>query len=228
MGSFVHCAVLEKDELEKRYFVLDLDERPVKDKDFRNTENKQWKIQQYEYAAGKTVVDSEMNRACQNMVTSLYEDEESRRLITEAEEKEKILKWKYAGLKFTGIEDLSGEKFIADLKTCGNAEPNKARRDMWNHGYYRQGGMYLDGEMNGDYVGDPHKRVYFIYVETVEPYCVSVHELQEEVIATGLKEYRMLAQELKSCIDNDQFPGYSYRTINGTFDVYIPAFMNDE
>lgn len=228
LGSLVHCLALDKEKLTKDFQLLDLTEMPEPEKDFRTKVNREWKNSILENANGKTVIDSNMMEQAKNMANSLYEDDEARRLLQEGKEFEKEFKWKYQGIQCHGIKDISNEEFIAELKTTRNAEPWKFQRDLFSFGYYRQGGMYLDGEMKGNFVGDPHKRFYFIAVESVEPYGVSVHELDAEVITFGVSEYRNLLTQLKECIESDYFPSYQHRNINGIFDVFLPNFiLND-
>jgi len=225
LGGLVHTMALQKEKLEKEYFLLDFANKPHPDKNFVNADNRDWKKAEIEAAGKKTVIDSDIMQTAKHMVEALYADDVARDLFQQGKVFEKPIQWKIFGLNCYGIQDISSPDFIAELKTTRNADPWAFQRDLFKLGYYRQGGMYLDGEMKGEMVGDPHKRFYFIAVENTEPYGVSVHELEEEVITFGVSEYRRLAQNLKDCITSDWFPSYQYRIINNSFDVFLPNYM---
>lgn len=226
LGSVAHCLALEPQNFDKEYFLLDTRQRPVKDKDFRTKANQEWKEEQIAQAGALTVVDKETYDNAFNCVESLRNDPVASKYLQG--EKEAVIEWDSVGLHFKGIRDISSEQYIVDLKFTNNADPFIFQRYMRSEGIYRQGGMYLDGEMGGNFTGDPHKRVFFIAVETAPPYGVSVHELDYEVIIDGVNEYRRLGEQLKDCIQAGHFPSYSFRTINETFDFMRPNFLPTE
>lgn len=223
-GSLAHALSLNQ-PLDK-FFIFDPKERPEPDKTFGSTKNKEWKAALFEHNKDRMVIDTETKAECQAMRDALYNDSEARKYLTG--EYEAGLKWNCLGLQFYGIRDISSDTYIVDLKFVQSADPRDFRRYLFREGLYRQGGMYLDGEMEGQFTGDPHKRVIFIAVEQTPPYGVSVNELDLETIMYGINEYRMLAGNLKSCIDANDFPSYSYRNINGSFDITLPAFHESE
>lgn len=228
MGSLCHCLALEKQEFDNDFFLLDLDQRPIPEKDFRTKVNAEWKDEQTALAGNKILVDSNQLAKASKAVEAVYTNEVSRPFMQAGKEFESKLKWRCLGLDFLGIRDITSDEFIVDLKFVNDADPYVFKRYLFANGVYRQGGMYLDGEMEGEFTGDPHKRVLFIAVETDEPFGVSVHELQPEVISFGISEYRMLAQQLKMCLDADYFPSYQHRSINGSFDVFLPTYIASE
>lgn len=229
LGSVAHCLALEKAEFENTFFMLDVDSRPEPTKDFRNAKNRDWKMEQMSgVSKDLTIVSSAIVTQAKNMVEALYTNHVSRKYMQEGKEFESELKWSCLGLDFMGIRDITSDEFIADLKFVSNADPFAFQRTLFKDGIYRQGGMYLDGEMNGEFTGDPHKRILFIAVEQAEPHGVSVHELDLEVITFGINEYRMLASQLKTCLDNDYFPSYDHRSIDGTFTANLPTFIATE
>ena len=225
-GSLAHALAL-KQPLDRFYF-LDVKERPEPNKTFASNLNKAWLKQIEEQCAElkQEIVYPETLDECTKMVESLYRDKIAVRYLEGQFEAK--LEWMSMGLKFMGIRDISSDTFIADLKFVQSADPRDFRRYLFREGLYRQGGMYLDGEMGGQMTGDPHKKVLFIAVENSAPYGVSVHELQQEVIDYGVNEYRRLAEQLHDCIEADHFPSYSFRTINETFDVTLPLYHESE
>lgn len=228
LGSLSHCLSLQKDKFNEGFHLMDLEQMPLPDKDFRTKVNSVWRDEQIEAAGSKIIIDTDQLTKCKKMVEALYNDSVAVKYLQSGSQFESKLEWSCLGLKFLGIRDITSDEFIADLKFVNNADPFVFKRYLFNEGIYRQGGMYLDGEMNGEFTGDPHKRVLFIAVENDEPFGVSVHELQEEVINFAISEYRMLAQQLKMCLDADYFPSYQHRSINGSFDVFLPTYIATE
>ena len=228
LGSAFHCLALEKEKFEARYYVFDLSEMPEPEKDFRTNVNREWRDEQIAIAGDKEVINTDQLEVCKNGIQALYKNDEAVKYIQSGIEFESELTWKSNGLEFYGIRDIVGDDFICDLKFVNNADPFVFQKNLLRDGVYRQGGMYLDGELGGKYTGDPHKNVIFIAVESSPPYGVSVHQLDVEVIGFGVNEYRFLARQLKDCLDTDIFPSYDFRSIHGHFEVYLPNYMATE
>lgn len=227
LGSFAHCLQLQKEKIGEKYLIV-TDNKPIADRDYRAAKNRDWKLEweaKAEEAKLELIMPEILARAF-GAVDALKNDSEAPRFLEG--DKEAKLEWDCLGLKFLGIRDISSDTFITDLKFVNNADPRVFQRELWKNGIPRQGGMYLDGEMGGEFTGEPHKQVYFIAVETEPPYGISVNELTYETINFGVNEYRSLAAGLKSCMDANHFPSYSYRNINGTFDVELPNFVMTE
>lgn len=228
LGKLAHCLALERDKFKENFMFIDVKKRPEPGMNFNSTKNKEWKAALINEASEKKLdlVTNEMFDEASNMVLALNEDSEARKFLQG--EKESKLQWEFLGFKFLGIRDITSDEYIVDLKFVQNADPRAFQNYLFREGIYRQGGMYLDGEMKGEFTGEPHKRMIFIAVENKAPYGVSVHELDFEVINAGVNEYRRLAEQLKMCIDNNHFPSYQFRSVVGTFDVSLPTFLPTE
>jgi len=214
LGSLTHTTILQKEKLTDDYYVIDPAQRPDPNMTFAANVNKVWKADQIAIAGTMEIVTPDQMKEAENMANALYDNARARELLQCGKEFEKKIYWKYHGIECMGIEDISAPEFIADLKTCQDASPRKYQKDIFNTGAYRQGGMYLDGEMGGSFVGDPFKEFYFIAVESSPPYGVSVHCLSEEVISFGLGRYRFLVELLKTCVDHNDFEGYEFHLMN--------------
>lgn len=228
LGKVAHCLALQPEKFKDQFVIYDEKKRPRPDMNFNGKENRKWRNDLIEQAkASKLIlVDKETHDHATNMVHELKRDFEAKKWLDG--EYEKDLRWKFLGFTFYGIRDITHNDYIVDLKFVQSADPFVFQRYLFREGVYRQGGMYLDGEMNGQFTGEPHKRVIFIAVESSPPYGVSVHELDYEVINAGVNEYRRLSEQLKECIDANFFPSYSFRSISGTFDVTLPNFLPTE
>lgn len=227
-GALCHCLALEPETIKDQFVIFDEKKRPRPDMNFNGKENKEWKAELIEQAekSNLDLVTKEMFDGASNAVAALKEDGEAKKWLEGETEKE--LRWKFLGFDFLGIRDITSDKYIVDLKFVQSADPFVFQRYLFREGIYRQGGMYLDGEMNGEFTGEPHKRVIFIGVEYAPPYGVSVHELDYEVINAGVNEYRRLSEQLRECIEAEYFPSYNFRSVTGTFDVTLPNFLPTE
>lgn len=227
-GSAAHCLALQHDKFKNQFVVFDAMKRPKPDMNFNGKENKEWKqnLEQQAKDGGLELISKDLFDEVSNAVDALKNDYEAKKWLDG--EVETKLTWKSMGLNFLGIRDITNDDYIVDLKFVQSADPFIFQRYLFREGVYRQGGMYLDGEMKGEFTGEPHKRVIFIGVETKPPYGVSVHELDYEVINAGVNEYRRLGEQLKECIDAGHFPSYSFRSVTGTFDVTLPNFLPTE
>jgi hypothetical protein len=223
LGSFGHALILEPETIDRKFLIVDIDSMPEPTKDFRTKANADWKRQLYEDAGERIVVLPETFDIATRCVDATLNEPEARRYL--AGIKEEQIFWSYASLECTGILDIRGDGYVADLKFLRSADPRDFARDLFKNGRYRQGGMYLDGLHGGEFVGDPDYDFVFIAVETEEPHGVSVHRLDTEVIALGVSEYRSLARQLNDCLQADYFPGYMHRSISGAFDVTLPNWM---
>lgn len=228
LGSLSHCLALEKDKLKDKFIIFDDNKRPEPSMNYGSKKNKEWKAALANEAKENKMelVSKEIHDQAINMVDALQSDSEAKKWLDG--EYEAKLEWKFLGFNFLGIRDITHDDYIVDLKFVQSADPFVFQRYLFKEGVYRQGGMYLDGEMKGEFTGEPHKRVLFIAVENKPPYGVSVHELDFEVINAGVNEYRRLAEQLRECIDAGHFPSYNFRSIEGRFDVNLPNFLPTE
>ena len=227
-GSVTHALAFEPDQVEKEFYVFDKSQMPYPASTLTKRENKAWKEDQLQLADGRDLVTPEQLLKAQRMLNEVWDHPRARELMEAKGKYEKEKNWQYSGVKCMGKLDKVTPAFIMDLKTVRDASPRKFQRTLFNEGTYRQGGMYLDGDMGGVYVGDNSKEFYYIAVENEEPHAVSVHRLTPEVIAFGLGRYRHFVDGLKTCLEFNDFPGYDFHLIENEFDVDMPYFTPGE
>ncbi len=212
-GNLFHCLVLEPKKALERYWTLDDSERPFPESTYAKKENKLWKEEQLIANEGKIIMSSEDMAKTKLMRDAVLNDPISGPLIkATGNEFEKKIKWKESGVPCSGILDIRNDLFLADLKTCQNADPDEFKRDIVKYKYFRQGAMYLAGEKFGRFDYEEKKPFFFIAVEKTEPFGVSVIKLSDEFISEGLINYRPLLKSLKVCIDKDDWPGYYFKS----------------
>lgn len=221
-GSMVHCLVLEPNDFENRYAVLD-------DKDIciqiggakpRATKAyKEWKEIFLQEIGEREPVTPEAFLFAQIIADNVINNRASKKVFRQIEVKEHPVEWEYKNFKFKGFIDGMSDKIVFDLKTCASAKPKKFQRDIIDKGYYLQAAMYLTalGRML------PY---YIIAVDTKGG--VSVHKLHNHLIEHGLKEYEKLLDEFNKCILIDGFDqSYDFfaESYDGIFTADKPAYL---
>lgn len=232
-GSAFHCYVLENDKFKDQYSVLDESLKPVPGKDYRTVANKEWKDKFYSDSLlqGKTVLSPDELERIKAMSDKLYSVDPSKELLEYTRNKyEQTLEWKWHGINCKGKCDIINDFCLVDLKTTENADPVEfAKTVIWNE-YYRQAGMYLDGDSGGKINYNAKKDFYFIAIEKSPPYGVSVHICSKELVEKGVEEYRSLVEQYKACFKNDLWESYQYKALSrfdGVFELDLPYYLKD-
>lgn len=197
-GTMIHCAILEPQELEKRYCILDKSMLPVPDADFRNTDNKKFKaeFEAKAQADGKEIIDpNEWDNLLAHRDLA-YSNEVIAPYLTNLVKKEDFAQWEFAGFKWRGVRDGVGKSYILDLKTVADADPARIRwicedqKYHWQQFLYKQspdvGAFYtslnllVDGDMG-----------------------ISMFEISWSKLAKAEAELLRLLEKFKMCIDQN-------------------------
>ena len=191
LGSLVHCAVLEPEELHKRYSTC----LP------RNT--KAGKEQAAELAAAgiEAVTESDMDLALA-MAASVRSHPVAAELLSVGIAEQSVW-WDDAatGLRCKCRPDWVNGLTIVDLKTTTDASPAGFARSVAQYGYHTQQAHYLDS-----HIAD---RFIFLAVEKTYPYAVAVYELDADAVAVGKQLQQSSLQAIANCKDAQAWPGYT-------------------
>jgi hypothetical protein len=227
IGSMVHCLVLESKSFMYRYSVYDEAMRPVKDKDFRNADNKKWK-DEYTANAGDRIV---ISKKAANKALAMAESVERNPAAVD------LLKGGYAEHSFyTKIrthEDFDFDarirpdyfvpgSYFVSLKTTKDASPAGWKRQCVNYSYDAKEAFYmrvlrkLPPEMRPE-------RGYFIGVENVGPaYETVVYDMNMGVDAedspffqSGIAKMNLAFDRLRDLRLNNNVRGYDETAENG-------------
>lgn len=106
---------------------------------------------------------------------------------------------------------------IVDVKTCQDASLLEFERSIFNFGYHRQAGLYLDGARARKL---PAKRFIIVAVEKTAPFAVGVYRLTDGVTDAGLAQARSLLRRYAECTRTGSYPGYPDRVQ----DISIPPW----
>lgn len=221
IGGATHTVLLEPDTFKKNYYVLNENDRPEPEKDFRSSKNKQWKEEIMEAYSHKSIITVKEYDMIMLMMEQMQKNDQVKELLKDSTYEQEVF-WTdpETGLACKKKVDISNTSFRADYKTTDNADPFKWQKKAWSFDYYRQAGFYdLD---------EP-KEFWFIAQEKTAPYGISVHKCTPDMINYGKDESMKLLHQIKACIDADFWPSYEIKTPvdkkQDYFDFEIPGWV---
>jgi hypothetical protein len=191
LGSLVHCAVLEPDELLQRYGVAP----------DRRTKAGKEQAERMATEGMEAVSESDMALAL-SMASSVRQHPAAYALLAQGKAEQSFW-WDDAttGLRCKCRPDWYYGSTVVDLKTTTDASPSGFARSVATFRYHVQASHYLAGLHGAE-------RFVFIAVEKTAPYAVAVYELDAEAMAAGnelrLRDLRMIAD----CRATGEWPGY--------------------
>jgi hypothetical protein len=191
LGTLVHCAVLEFDELLHRYGVCGP----------RNT--KAGKEQAAAMAAEGIEAVSETDMLTALSIAVAVHEHPAASLLLHSGKAEQSFWWddKTTGLRCKCRPDWMTGTTLVDLKTTADASPRGFARSVAAYRYHVQANHYLDG------VGA--ERFIFIAVEKTYPFAVGVYELDAAAMAHGEDLRRRNLATIADCRAINEWPGYS-------------------
>lgn len=112
--------------------------------------------------------------------------------------------WKRARLDW--IPSGYGRPLVAELKTCASASPLAVTKAVADFGYYLQAAWYREGlyALGGDLPD-----VLLVFVQTTEPYLVTVADLDPEALAAGAARARLASEIYRDCTAAGTWPAWS-------------------
>lgn len=191
LGTLVHCAVLEPDELLQRYGVCGP----------RNTKAGKEQAERMAADGIEAVTNSDMALAL-SMAASVREHPFAAALLADGKAEQSFW-WddKATGQRCKCRPDWYQGNTLVDLKTCQDASPGAFARACATFGYHTQAAHYLNGTFADRFV--------FIAVEKTYPYAVGVYELDGDAMAAGAEQCRIGLQTISDCRAINEWPGYT-------------------
>jgi exodeoxyribonuclease VIII len=190
LGSLTHCAVLEPDELAKRYGIAP----------DRRTNAGKAIAAEMEASGIEAVTSTDMEQAMA-MAASVRSHQAAAALLRDGKAEQSFW-WDDAatGLRCKCRPDWYNGTTIADLKTTTDASPKGFAKSVAQWRYHVQQNHYLAGTFA--------ERFVFIAVEKTYPYAVGVYELDETAALHGETERRNNLQTIADCRAISEWPGY--------------------
>jgi len=204
LGSLTHCAVLEPDELSKRYGITP---------DRRSNAGKALAAEM-EATGIEAVTAQEMEQALA-MAASVRSNSTAALLLSNGAAEQSFW-WDdvSTGLRCKCRPDwLSADgATIVDLKTCQDASPAGFAKAVAQWSYQVQAVHYLCGTLATRFV--------FVAVEKTAPYAVGVYELDAAAMVHGAVLRHTNLQRIQDCRAINEFPGYT----DGIETIQLPGW----
>lgn len=204
-GSVTHCLILEPDEFNERYIVVNKPDR-------RTKEGKaQWAdILAEVEATGKEIVPQDMFDTANRVKDFCYKNKSIRWVLDNTTTTEQHVKWELGGYKWRGFVDGNGASFYMDLKGMRDASPKKAKYTIRDMRYLWQGYLYGRApECKG-------KDFYIICLEDMPNGCVI--EIDHKTLQAQADEIEWYLYQFKKCVFEGAWDrGYDYFTKDGIF-----------
>lgn len=211
-GTALHKYILENDKFNDFYFIIDENQKPFPDKDYRNSENKKWKDQLLADNVGKKPLTPEefklieiLNKKANECFQIILNDKEIAGEYSEYEvvvDNEKALIDKIYDVESNGIEEviLIDIKSIADISKCYNAY--KYRKYYRQLSYYR---ILLDKYYRTKNFIDVPIKCYVIFLETDNAYESRIVPLSEVDFNSAKQEIKELLEKANYILSLSEF-----------------------
>lgn len=188
VGTFVHTAVLEPDEVHKRYSVC-------------ATRKGSTNYNRLIDAGIEPVTQSQWDQAM-SMADAVNAHSEAGWLLSEGKAEQSVW-WDddEFGLRCKCRPDWWNGDIVIDLKTTQDASPKGFALSIAKWRYHVQQMHYLQGT-NAE-------RFIFVAVEKEYPFNVGVYELDNEACLIGEELRQRDMNRIKTCKERDEWPGYS-------------------
>lgn len=197
LGSLTHCAILEPEQLERRYVVTDL----------ARCGTKAWEEAE-EAAGGRELVKRSDWEAALRMCDAVWAHPTARALLTGAVT-ERTLVWQDAetGLlckaRLDAASPLGGP---VDVKTAASAHPREWARQARRLRYHWQAAHYLAGCRA---LGQPDDAFPFIVIESSSPYVTEVYPVGPRSLDVGTQKIADAMRIYAECKRSGRWPGYT-------------------
>lgn len=198
-GQLVHVAILEPDELLKRYFVMPKLDRRFKEQKLRYEEL-------VKENAGKIETNEDDLRAAMAMRDSVYRHKGARMALNADGDFEQSIFWtntetgELCKARYDKIAPRRSVPFAADVKTTMDASPEAFAKSIVNFRYDVQGAHYIE---------PIDVRFVYIAVEKEPPYAVACYAASDEIIARGKRHRAPNLRLYAECKAKNEWPAYS-------------------
>jgi hypothetical protein len=201
LGTLIHCAVTEPEELPQRYAVTDLDRMGTK----------AWEEAERR-AGGRVLIKRPVWDEAHRIQDAVWRHPIARELLGAPGPVEDSFWWTDPETQVLcrGRADkiATSMRVIVDLKSTENASRDAFRKTIEDYFYDWQSFRYQDGVSHtpGGFVPEAF---VFLPIEKEEPYLVAAYELMPDDMERARDQVREQMLRCAECLRTDVWPGYS-------------------
>lgn len=237
-GNAIELKLTDSDMFEKKICFFDDKERPVQDKDFRDSENKKWKNDFLDKNKNKIVLNKygEESEFVINEISRNFVNHPSAFSLLKNCNTQTSIWWdcEDSGLRLKTRPDFWKPKtekrdfdIVIDLKSSKSSLEDGHMKDIQIYNYPIQAIMQIEGLQKAGLIGDYYK-YFWIFVSKEAPYNVEVYEFDSEDINKTKEAYTLKKIQLAEAIDNDFFENYNPKINQGIKNARINPWYFDK
>jgi len=216
LGSLLHLAVLEPDQLESQVAILPADApgKPLaahlkmREEGRELTDKAKERFgfwdEWNEKTKGKQNVSAKDLEKVQGMHKSLMATPTVRNAITVDGLREASAFFECEGVACRMRPDIWAEDEILDLKSCGDCSRDAFSREIWSKRYHSSASHYMEGAKT---LERKAKRFVWIAIETKPPFLCAVHIASFNLLEFGRIENLRDLNIYKGCVTKGYWPG---------------------
>ena len=212
-GTMYHSFILEPDNFEKEYQVVDVGDRPNKKYGMAAKDNIAW------LATFANPVSSETYEQLKAMKKVLFRHPYAKSLLTNGEAEASY----YCEVDIGAAKPLKvrlrpdnvkhKKRIVVDLKTAKDASVDGFKKDAANLNYHIQAAFYAD-MMELIMEEELGYEFFFVAQEKVKPYNFGIYQASPQFRSVGKYEWELLLMLYSWCLEHDKWPGYQIYTSN--------------
>jgi hypothetical protein len=206
-GQAVHCAVLEPER-----FLTDYTAAPKVDK--RTKAGKARWVEFELQSKGKAILSPDDHDVCMGISRAISKHKAISSIVEAQGNTEVSIVWEspIGAICKSRLDKQLEDKIVVDLKTSRDASPEGFMKAIAQYSYHRQAAFYLDAAQANTFL--------FVVIEKTPPFGAAVYRPDDEMIECGRREYGLLLETYKNCVDSNTWPGYPEQVI----DIGLPAW----
>lgn len=159
-------------------------------------------------ANGKVVLKPEQLAAAERMADAVFTHPIAAQLLTSPGQSEVSMFWRdpaYDVIRRCRWDRLGDDGVGVDLKSAASADPDRLSKPVLDFGYQLSAAWYTDIAVG---LGVDIAAYALVFVESAEPHCVVVRELDDWYFERGSELAQKALATYRHCLDTGTWPGY--------------------